>query len=42
VIVAAEAMDGQRLFAARSGISDGLCGLPTQHPRKNGRQLGDS
>jgi hypothetical protein len=35
----AEAMDGQRLFAARSCVTGGLCGLATRHCPENSRQL---
>jgi hypothetical protein len=33
-MIAAETMDGERLFAARAGLANSLCGLATWHVRR--------
>jgi hypothetical protein len=42
LMVAAEAMDSQRLFAAQSCVTNSLCGLASCHAWRIARQLSDS
>ena len=42
LMIAIEAMDGQRLFAARSCVTNGPCGLTTCHARRIASQLRSS